>query len=359
MKTLLFTLEYPPFFGGIASYYDNLAKHWPQDGIIVLNNNNGELVDEKRRFMKWLPAFGALWRMIKAEKINYVLVGHLLPLGTVTYLITRMTRTKYAVILHGMDLGVAMQGGRKRLLARIILSNADKIICGNTYTKKLCERLLGINKKITVITPGINPDQVEVGTDELEDFISKQGLQSKITLISINRLVKRKGFLDVVSCLPEIIRQIPNINYVIIGNGPENESLKMQIKSLNLESIVKVVNDADDHERNLWLNAADIFVMPTRQIAGDFEGFGIVYLEANLAGKPVIACNTGGVADAVKNNVSGLLIEPENREQLISSILKLAADKQLRQRLGARGRERAIEKFTWPMLTNELYKFIK
>ena len=151
-KTLLFTLEYPPFHGGIANYYENLVKYWPsfakassdakaledksegkpsnikssenesddelQNEIVVLHNNDSQLINDKLPVLKWLPAISALWRAVKKEKIDYVLVGHILPLGTVAWLVSRLTKIKYAVILHGMDLGMATGVPRKKWLTK-------------------------------------------------------------------------------------------------------------------------------------------------------------------------------------------------------------------------------------------------
>ncbi len=99
--------------------------------------------------------------------------------------------------------------------------------------------------------------------------------------------------------------------------------------------------------------------MPSRDIEGDFEGFGIVYLEANLCGKPVIAGNSGGVKDAVSDGVSGLMVEPENLEGIANAISRLSNDKDLRDKLGSQGKERAIREFSWENQAANLCKIIK
>lgn len=102
----------------------------------------------------------------------------------------------------------------------------------------------------------------------------------------------------------------------------------------------------------------DIFVMPARNIAGDFEGFGIVYLEANLCGKVVIAGNSGGVPDAVENNINGLLVDPENEEEIAQAIIELCADKNRREKLGEQGRQRALIKFNWKHQVENIFDFL-
>ncbi|MBU4015184.1 glycosyltransferase family 4 protein [Patescibacteria group bacterium] len=114
----------------------------------------------------------------------------------------------------------------------------------------------------------------------------------------------------------------------------------------------------DDESRNAWYKICDIFIMPARNIKGDFEGFGIVYLEANLAGKPVIAGNSGGARDAVENGVNGLLVNPEDINEISNAIIKLAQDENLRKKLGEQGRERSIREFSWEKQAEKIYNCV-
>lgn len=352
MKTLLFTLEYPPYYGGIANYYYNLVKNWPKSSEIFILNNKDGLVNN------WLLASFKLWRTIKQKKIDYVLVGQILPLGTATYLISKIIKIKYTIFFHGMDFAFAIQKLKKRWLVKKILKNSDKIICCNNYVAKLVQEFYPeIKSKISVVNPGIN--ELELVNQKLQDKLKeKYNLENKIILLSIGRLVKRKGFLEVIESLPEILKKVPNLVYVIIGAGLEINNLRAKINELKLLDKVAIITDVNNQEKNAWLNLCDIFIMPARNIDGDFEGFGIVYLEANMAGTPVIASLSGGVGDAVIDNFNGLLVDPENLDQITNAIIKLAKDQFLRQKLGEQGRQRAIKEFNWQKQTNKIYKFI-
>lgn len=353
MKTLLFTLEYPPFHGGVANYYGNLVKHWPKpDEISVLNNNNGDLINNKLPLLKWLPSYFALYKKIKQEKIEHILVGHILPLGTIALICSRFCKTKYSVILHGMDLTYALKGPRKTWLAGKILLNAEKIICVNNYTANLTRQFFTPSaNKIATVNPGVE----NLTTHNLQlttQLKNKYNLDNKIILLSVGRLVKRKGFDKVIEAMPGILREIPNLIYIILGNGEELSNFKSK------ENIIIITNASND-EKNLWYNLCDIFIMPSRNINGDFEGFGIVYLEANLAGKPVIAGRSGGVADAVIDGLNGLLVNPEDTNQITSAVIKLAGDHELRQKLGEQGRERAVNDFNWQKQINKIYMSLR
>ena len=358
MKTLLFTLEYPPYYGGVANYYGNLVKHWPKPLEIFVLDNKAGLINNKLFVLKWLPALLKLWKIIKQEKINYVLVGQILPLGTVAWLIAKITKIKYVVFLHGIDFTFATQQSIKRWLTKKILKNSDKIICCNSYVANLTENFCPeIKNKINIINPGVS--ELKSASQSAQNKLKeKYNLADKIILLSIGRLVKRKGFFDVIESLPKVLKKAPNLIYVIIGNGAEINNLRTKIKELNLVDKIIIIINADDLERNNWLNLCDIFIMPSKNINGDFEGFGIVYLEANMAGKPVIASQSGGVGDAVVNGVNGLLVDQENIDKIADAIIKLVEDENLRKKLGESGRNRALKDFNWQRQAKKIFNIL-
>jgi len=359
MRTLLFTLEYPPFHGGVANYYGNLVKYWPEpENILVLNNNDGRLVDNKFPLLKWLQAYLALAAKIKQDKIEHTIVGQILPLGTASLICSWFHKTKYSVILHGMDLTYALKQPRKKWLSEKILKNAEKIICINNYVAEITRQIFSdFKQKIIVVNPGV--ENLATRNPRLAAQIkNKFNLNDKIILLSVGRLVKRKGFDKVIEAMPQILKQVPNLIYVLIGDGPEFENWKLKIENFGLLKSVYILNQLGDEMRNSWYNISDIFIMPSRNINGDFEGFGMVYLEANLAGKPVIAGKSGGVGDAVVDGLNGIMVEPEDIGQITSAIIKLAQNPTLSRKLGGQGRIRAIDEFNWAKQINKIYKFI-
>lgn len=355
--------------------YENIVKYWPaQDGIFVLCNNANKLI-KKWIVPRWLPAFSALYVEIKKNKIDHILVGHILPLGTVAYFISKIIRVKYSVFLHGMDFALALQKPCKRILTELILKNAEKIICGNSYVARLVEEFLGerFKNKIKVVNPGVeyNADsrqRIADGSESIKaklilegkrkDLITKYNLENKIILLTVGRLVKRKGADMVLKSLPAVLKKIPNLVYIIAGRGEELENYRHQIADNDLQNNVVIITNVDDEEKNVWYKLCDIFIMPARTIDNDFEGFGIVYLEANLFSKPVIAGLSGGVRDAVIDGYTGLLINPESINEIASSIVKLAKNKNLREKLGAQGKERAIKEFYWRKQVGLIYKIL-
>jgi len=359
MKILLFTLEYPPFFGGVANVYGNLAKYWPADSgdeIFILDNREGRLIHGRWPVLKWLPAVWHLMREIRAKEIDLVMVGQILPLGTAALAASFFLKIPYVVFLHGMDFDFALKTKRKRCLAEKILRKAKKIICFNSYVRKLLlESGLeagDLAAKSAVVSPGIETEDSQrgVAADLLAGLRGRHGLVGRPLLFSVGRLVKRKGFDRVIEAMPQIAERIPRIVYAIAGAGPDEDCLKEKISVLPVEiqARVRLVGKVSDEEKWAWLELCDVFIMPSRNIGGDYDGFGVVYLEANIKGKPVIAGESGGVGDAVEDGVNGLLANPEEVADIAEKVVRLFQDEFLRKRLGEEGKKRALKSFGWP-----------
>jgi len=346
MKTILLTLEYPPFKGGVANYYGHLVKHWPgKEGIEVLNQSKGH----------WLLAIFSLRKILAKNPGAYVLVGQVLPLGTVAWLEYLIKPFDYGVFLHGMDFAYAMKSGRKKWLARQIFIKAKKIICANSYVAKLVtDWQPDFQDKIIIINPGIDDSSVQRLENTTPLLQEKYHTKDKVTLLSLGRLVKRKGVdktIQALATLDEATRA--KICYLVVGTGEADYYLKEIAAEEKVETIF--VGEVSDLEKWSFLDLCDIFIMPSRAESGDFEGFGIVYLEANLYGKPVIAGRSGGVGDAVINKENGLLVDPENVLEIATAIKILVDNPSERMRIGKNGRERVLRDFLWTNQINKLY----
>lgn len=360
MKTLLLTLEFPPFKGGVANYYGHLANYWPLgENLLILDNSRGELVSG-RGFFAWWPGFSALKEKLRLSRIDYVLVGQILPLGTITWILSLFRPLKYAVILHGLDFSSALRVPRKRFLARLILKRADKIICANSYTAdKVAGFCSGAAEKTAVINPGVPAGVPQAADGELAELRNKYELNDKIVLFSLGRLVRRKGFDQVIQALTALAAEgVDNLVYCLAGRGADEVYLRSLVPAEMIDKVI-FLGELTEKDKWQWLELSDIFAMPARDLDGDFEGFGIVYLEANLCGKPVIAGRAGGVADAVVDDQTGIIVDPEDLNDLKEGIRRLAVNPELRKTLGEQGRTRALNEFNWEKQVMKLLRVIK
>ena len=257
-----------------------------------------------------------------------------------------------------MDFTFAHRRPRKAFLAKMILGGARKIIAANSHVAALvAARYPKISSKIIVVNPGVSQAN-RSDQENLTHFLrEKYQLDDKVVLLSLGRLVSRKGVDYTIKALAGLsLTERTGLAYVVVGAGPEEGNLRR----LAEESGVAVIftGSVSEAEKWSWLNLCDILVMPSREINGDFEGFGIVYLEANLSGKPVIAGRSGGVSDAVSDGVSGLLVDPEDLEAIATAIRTLSTDLAYREKLGQQGRARALENFSWESKAQEFYQHL-
>lgn len=365
MKTLLFTLEYPPFKGGVADVYEKWVKYWPEpENIHVLHNQEGGLLDPRFK-PAWLAAFLPLYRAIKKYNINHVLVGHILPLGTVAWIMSFFFNYKYAVVLHGMDLDLAIRTKRKKWLSGKILKKADRIIAMNSYVKKRAEEFLDIRQdnsllagkgiKLVMANPGVELTK-KPDIREIERINSKYGLEGKFVVFSLGRLVKRKGQDKTIEAVKKLVEKHPDICYYIAGAGPDEQYLRGLAK--DCENIV-FLGKISEREKWAWLSQCDVFAMASRGKPGDYEGFGIVYLEAGLMAAPVLAGDSGGVRDAVAPDETGILIDPESADSIADGIMDYYHNWHLRYDLGLGGTERVIRHFDARRQVKKIFDIIE
>ena len=184
------------------------------------------------------------------------------------------------------------------------------------------------------------------------------GLKGKKVLLTVGRLVERKGHDYVIKALPDIIKEIPEIHYLIVGDGVYRNELERLSGKLNIRDFITFAGFIPDDELPEYYAMCDVFIMVSREIKekGDVEGFGIVYLEANAMKKPVIAGRSGGITDAVEDGVNGILVNPTEEKEIARVIIKSMKDDKMRRGLGESGYKRVVEKFSPERQAEILYK---
>lgn len=357
-KALLVTLEYPPQLGGVANYYYNLVKKLPVDKIDVLDNKDNQLLSSFP-ILPWLKSFFIIKKYIKNNNIEVLLVGQILPLGTVAWLLSKFIDIPYIVFTHAMDITVPQKYPRKKWLMKRVLNSSEKIITVSRYTKyELLKIIKGRSqRKIEIISPAPNITPKKFPNLDINSL--KQKYQDNRILLSVGRLVERKGNGVVIKALPTILKSVPNLKYVIIGEGEHKSRLKKLIAELKLEDKVIFKSELSDQEVAQYYQLCDLFIMPSREMPNrDVEGFGLVYLEANSFSKPVIGGKSGGVEDAIIDGETGFLVDPEDIDMIAGSVVRLLKNQSEASRLGNNGRNRAGQEFTWASKASQLSKIL-
>lgn len=261
-----------------------------------------------------------------------------------------------------MDISWSLKKKRKKQLTQKILTRAQYIISANHYTNELAKKEFPsiTSTRMHVVNPGITSDPPAINNSQIKEMKQKYNLEGKFMLLSIGRSVARKGFQQVIKALPLAVKKNDDIVYVIAGDGPFKKDLKKQYERLPsfLQDRILFLGGIPEKEKWIWLAACDAFIMPSLDLDGDFEGFGIVYLEANIMGKPVIASQEGGVADAVEHENNGLIVDPRDPTDIADAITRLATSENLRKKLGLQGKERAKKIFAWEGQVSKIYQII-
>jgi phosphatidylinositol alpha-1,6-mannosyltransferase len=165
-------------------------------------------------------------------------------------------------------------------------------------------------------------------------------------LLTVGRLDCRKGHDMVVAALPLLLKEFPALRYVIVGEGPEREKLAELAREKGVAERVLFAGFQPDERLAAYYRACDVFIMHNRALENDVEGFGLVFLEANACGKPVVGGRSGGAVEAVVHGVTGFLVEPNDAQGLVQTLRKLLGDSALRREMGMAGRRRAAEEFS-------------
>jgi len=200
--------------------------------------------------------------------------------------------------------------------------------------------------KILVVHPGVDTERFRPDIDG-RAWRSRVAGPDDVLFLSVGRLQRRKGHDMVLRSLARLRHIVPHVRYAIVGDGPHQMQLEAEARTLGVMDIVHFIGPASDADLPGWYAAADVFVMPNRSDGVDFEGFGIVFLEAAAAGLPVIGGRSGGVPEAVDDNVTGRLVDGTDAADLEATMAALADSAAMRAQYGAAGRERAVREFTW------------
>ncbi len=278
----------------------------------------------------------------------FVVVGAWSPESHFWCLACRRFQIPYAIVFYGLDLIYELDG-RTNLWRQQDLLGALHLIVISSPTERLVKKVAGRDVLLTVLHPTVGSDGYRQPDESmLSDLKTKLRIpDGALTLLGVGRLIKRKGFDLVLDSLAYLKKDYGNLFFILVGDGPERQNLMDKARALGVSDKFIHLTGVDDQKKSVLYSLCDIFVMPNRTLGGrDWEGFGIVFLEAALAGKPVVGGNNGGVTDAVVHQETGLLVETDNHQQVTQAIQRLLLDPGLRSKMGDNARQRTRQFFS-------------
>jgi phosphatidylinositol alpha-1,6-mannosyltransferase len=378
MRSLMITTAFPPQKGGIqTAIFEIVSRLASEDYVTVMTQAqaNAEPFDTACTFDVLRPRLGG-WRrfffrvisffvspllaeclvylnparqLLQSKRIDFVQCGHI-RVGLAAYLLKRRFDVPFVIYAYAQEVvNVAIPRWKflDRLLRQFVLRKAHTVFVISEYTKQKVAEWGGNDDRIVKIPFGVDLKRFADVTKL--DRGDQLGLAGRRSILTVGRLVERKGHDTVIKALPQALARFPDLVYVIVGDGPMRDSLNAFVNEGDLGEHVFFVGEVSDDIVVQYYQSCDVFIMVSRahEERGDVEGFGLVYLEANACGKPVIGGRSGGIPDAVIDGVTGVLVNPTDVKDIAAAIIKLLTDKGYARRLGENGRRRVETEMNW------------
>jgi phosphatidylinositol alpha-1,6-mannosyltransferase len=273
--------------------------------------------------------------------------GRVLPEGLSAFLATTAGAPPYFCWVHGEELSYIDSSRELRRLAATVFRRARGILANSQNTARLLEQRGVPSRVVHVVRPGVEPERFGPNLPGSLDLRQALAPNGETVCLTVGRLQRRKGHDLVLDALARFGRDARRIRYVIVGDGEERQRLEQKVREHGLGGVVRFEGRIAASELPKYYSAADLFVHPNRVDGTDFEGFGMVFLEAAASGLPVIGGRSGGVPEAVLDGVTGALVSGEDSDELFAVMSELIEDPVRRRQLGETGRARVRAEFTW------------
>lgn len=376
MRILILTQGFPPEFGGVQTYCHELASSWTLAGSEVLvvapwregcdsfDASVPYRVIRLRTPDAWLPlralfSLPSIVREFQPDVLFHAQWQTLLA----SHWLSRKRPFHVACANHARELFLSLIPGldyRSSVDAAIktsLFSKVDAFFPVSQYTSGLVRRYGVPADRIHFVPNGTNPDYFK--KTNADAFRAEKQLEGRRIVLTVSRLVSRKGIDMVIRSMVAVRERHPDALYVVIGQGPHQPVLEALVESLGLQGHVRFMGGIPYRELPLMYSSSELFVMTPYSRIPDVEGFGLVYLEANACGVPVIGSRSGGIPDAIEHGVSGFLIEEADQLALTERILELLGNETLRRTMGDVALKRVNAQFQWHQVADRILRRLK
>ena len=362
--TLFITNDFGPRAGGIETFVHGLIERLPKGSVIVYTSAQAnaqtfdaewllkygvEVIRDRSKILLPTPrVIKACQKLISNRKLSKVAFGAAAPLAMMARAMRSAGAQKVVALTHGHEVWWAKVPPFSFAI-RYMGKNIDVITYLGDYTRGEISKALSEAdaSKLVQIAPGIDVDHF-IPTDS-SNLRAELGLTDKSVIISVGRLVHRKGQDKLIAALPAIKSAVPNVHLVLVGVGPHQEYLEKLALKLNVSDCVTFIGRINYAELPKYICLGDIFAMPSRSrfFGLEVEGLGIVYLEASACGLPVVGGKSGGAPDAVLVGETGMVVDGTNSSEIADACIELLNNPELCALMGANGRAWIIENWRW------------
>jgi phosphatidylinositol alpha-1,6-mannosyltransferase len=376
MKTLLVSEVFPPQTGGTGRWFWEIYRRLPRAEYLIAAGEDPrqEAFDRGHNLrVQRVPLAMSAWglrsraglsgywravrrlrRLARGEGVRMLHCGRCLPEGFMARLIKVWDRTPYLCYVHGEEMNYAASSRELCWMMKWVLGAADFLIANSRNTERILREGWGLPAdRVRVLHPGVDTRRF-VPSPRDPQVRARLGWGDRPVLLSVGRLQKRKGHDQVIRALPAIRRAVPDVLFAIVGDGEEREALmRLVAEHEGLGRSVQFLGELADEQMIQCYQQCDLFVLANRQVGQDIEGFGIVLLEAQACGKPVLAGASGGTAETMSIPDTGRVVPCEGPEELAAAVSELLADPLRLERMGRAARLRIVEQFDWAVLSRK------
>ena len=364
-KILCITNDFGPRAGGIETFVIGLIERLPKNSVLVytssqegsqpfddawLKNYGVRVIRDKSKVL--LPSFRvgrAVRQLLREENISTVFFGAAAPLGLLCQGLRRAGATRIVALTHGHEVWWAKLWPFSWAIRRIG-AGTDHLTYLGDFTKTQISRALSkrAQSSMVKIAPGIDTNHF-APQPTATSLRAELGLAEKKVIVSVGRLVHRKGQDTLVEAMPQILAQVPNTHLLFVGEGPHKDYLVKRAAQLGVTQAITFIGRIQYVELPRYICVGDIFAMPSRsRLAGlEVEGLGIVYLEASACGLAVIGGKSGGAPDAVLEGETGFAVDGTSAHDVASAAINLLNNPELAKKMGSRGRQWIIDEWRW------------
>lgn len=372
MRILVITNDLPPRVGGIQYYVDQLCRGLVAAGdeVVLLGSTSPgaaahdrdapyEVVRERTSVLLPSPRLARnAVRLVEHRSIDAVVFGAAFPLGILAGAIRKHTGVPSVGFTHGLEVTAARMPTGTSML-RAIGSRMDALTYVSHWCRDILEPAFGDHPSHHMLAPAVDPGEFHAGVDG--SAVRKQwGIGDAPLVVCVSRLVERKGQDVLIDSLEQWRGRLACTRLMIVGDGPHREALTRRAAERGVGEWVAFTGQVADADLPAHYAAGDVFAMPCRERHGgrEVEAFGIVFIQAQAVGVPVVAGGIGGVPDAVRDGETGVLVDGTDAASVTRAVGDLLADAHRRRSMGDAGAKWALEHFGWPQRTAELREIL-
>lgn len=287
--------------------------------------------------------FSVLSRIISltiSHRIKVICLGELIYGGWLVFPLRYLLGRTVLIYTHGEEISQDTSNFLARLRGSF-LRHANGVIAVSLFCKgQIISKYKIDRRKINVVNNGVDLHSFTRGDENRT--VWPEGIRNRRIVLSVSRLVERKGQETLIRAMPEILRAQPDAYCVVVGDGPLEGALKSLVQELGLENHCAILGHVPQNKALEYFKNCDVFALPCRTLAdGDTEGFGLVFLEAGACGKPVVAGIAGGTVEAVVDGKTGFLVDGWSVPEVAEAVSELLIDGDLARRMGDEGWQRA------------------